>query len=37
MGYYMRYIVADEKPLSLAAVGEAISAIDPRYLIRRLI
>jgi hypothetical protein len=34
MGYYMRYIVADERLLSLAAVGEAISAIDPRYLIR---
>ena len=33
MGYYMRYISADERPLSLAQIGEALVAIDPRYLI----
>ena len=34
MGYYMRYISTDERPLSLAMIGETLGAIDPRYLIR---
>ena len=34
MGYYMRYIAADERPLSLAAISEALSLINPRYLMR---
>ena len=34
MGYYMRYISADERPLNLTAMGEALSAIDPRYRMR---
>jgi len=34
MGYYMRYISADERPLSLAQIGEVLVAIDPRYVIR---
>lgn len=33
MGYYMRYISADERPLSLTAIGEALKTIDPRYTI----
>ena len=34
MGYYMRYISADERPLSLAQIGEILVTIDPRYVIR---
>ncbi len=34
MGYFMRYISADERPLSLAAIGEVLSAIDTKYVMR---
>ncbi len=34
MGYYMRFISADERPLSLAIIGQALNAIDSRYVMR---
>ena len=34
MGYYMRYIVADEKPLTLESLSEVFKAIDSRYVMR---
>lgn len=34
MGYYMRFISADERPLSLTDIGEALKTIDRRYRLR---
>ena len=34
MGYYMRYIAADERPLNLGLIGETLRSIDPRYVLR---
>ncbi len=34
MGYYMRYIVADERPLTLESLGVVFKTIDSRYVMR---
>ena len=35
MGYYMRFIVTDEKDVSLGPLESALKQIDPAYLIDR--
>ncbi len=34
MGYFMRYILADARPINFALIGETLAVLDPLYSLR---